>query len=197
MRLLDDQLTKRRHDVNVGINGKTTPLSIGLGVGSPQGGAHKDTILFGPELEFGNVVGNHIKKQVLLLKYAKRGDVAPTSQQPVPSRRPLRRRTSCSPRVHRAHPQVRPYTKTGGRFSQRLRARRGREFAARTAPATSACLMTRKALRLRMRPIPAATSVVRDAKTPTAAVRALSTRTGASAIRTRISYRDRVARQAM
>lgn len=27
-------------------------------------------MLFGPELEFGNVVGNHIKKQVLLLKYA-------------------------------------------------------------------------------------------------------------------------------
>ena len=26
--------------------------------------------MFGPELEFGNVVGNHIKKQVLLLKYA-------------------------------------------------------------------------------------------------------------------------------
>ena len=108
MRLLDDQLTKRRHDVNVGINGKTTPLSIGLGVGSPQGGAHKDTILFGPELEFGNVVGNHIKKQVLLLKYAKGGDVAPTSQQLVP-------RLGASdgvPRAHlaytRAHPQVRP-----------------------------------------------------------------------------------------
>ena len=31
---------------------------------------HVDSVLFGPELEFGNVVGNHIKKQVLLLKYA-------------------------------------------------------------------------------------------------------------------------------
>ena len=69
--------TKRRHDVNVEINGYshprrgvTTPLSVGLGVGDPYGGVHADTILFGPELEFGNVVGNHIKKQVLLLKYA-------------------------------------------------------------------------------------------------------------------------------
>ena len=35
-------------------------------------------LLFGPELQFGNVVGNHIKKQVLLLKYAVGGDVAPT-----------------------------------------------------------------------------------------------------------------------
>ena len=77
MRLLDDQLTKRRHDVNVVIEGynhplkgKTTPLSVGLGVGDPHEGAHADTILFGPELQFGNVVGNHIKKQVLLLKYA-------------------------------------------------------------------------------------------------------------------------------
>ena len=69
--------TKRRHDVNVEINGYnhplkgvTTPLSVGLGVGDPHGGAHEDSILFGPELQFGNVVGNHIKKQVLLLKYA-------------------------------------------------------------------------------------------------------------------------------
>ena len=67
----------RRHDVNVEINGYnhplrgvTTPLSVGLGVGDPHGGAHEDSILFGPELQFGNVVGNHIKKQVLLLKYA-------------------------------------------------------------------------------------------------------------------------------
>ena len=85
MRLLDDQLTKRRHDVNVEINGyehrlkgQTTNLSIGLGVGNPHDGVGSDTILFGPELEFGNVVGNHIKKKVLLLKYAVGGDVAPT-----------------------------------------------------------------------------------------------------------------------
>ena len=84
-RLLDDQFTNRRHDVKVEINGynhpfkgKETPLSIGLGIGNPYGGAHSDTILFGPELQFGNVVGNHIKKQVLLLKYAVGGDVAPT-----------------------------------------------------------------------------------------------------------------------
>ena len=69
--------TKRRHDVNIEVNGyegphkgKTRPLSIGFGVGKPHGEAHADTILFGPELQFGNVVGNHIKKQVLLLKYA-------------------------------------------------------------------------------------------------------------------------------
>ena len=69
--------TKRRHDVNVELNGYghplqgvTTPLSIGLGIGTPHGEAHADTILFGPELQFGNIVGNHIKKQVLLLKYA-------------------------------------------------------------------------------------------------------------------------------
>ena len=85
MRLLDDQFTKRRRDVNVEINGynhprkgQTTPLSVGLGVGNPYGGVHSDSILFGPELQFGNVVGNHIKKQVLLLKYAVGGDVAPT-----------------------------------------------------------------------------------------------------------------------
>ena len=83
MRPLDD--TKRRHDVNVELNGyshpfkgTSTPLSVGLGVGNPHGGAHEDSILFGPELQFGNVVGNHIKKQVLLLKYAVGGDVAPT-----------------------------------------------------------------------------------------------------------------------
>ena len=40
------------------------------GIGNPYGGAHEDSVLFGPELEFGNVVGNHIKKQVLLIKYA-------------------------------------------------------------------------------------------------------------------------------
>ena len=68
---------KRRHDVNVELNGywhplkgQTKPLSVGFGIGNPHGGAHADTILFGPELQFGNVVGNHIKKQVLLLKYA-------------------------------------------------------------------------------------------------------------------------------
>ena len=83
MRPLDD--TKRRHDVNVELNGYShpfkgtiTPLSVGLGVGNPHGGAHEDSILFGPELQFGNVVGNHIKKQVLLLKYAVGGDVVPT-----------------------------------------------------------------------------------------------------------------------
>ena len=65
--------TKRRDDVNVELNGYwhplegvTTDLSVGLG----NGGEHADMLLFGPELQFGNIVGNHIKKQVLLLKYA-------------------------------------------------------------------------------------------------------------------------------
>ena len=77
---------KRRHDVNVELNGYghplqgvTTPLSVGLGIGTPHGGAHEDSILFGPELQFGNVVGNHIKKQVLLLKYAVGGSYAAAS----------------------------------------------------------------------------------------------------------------------
>ena len=72
--------TKRRYDVNIEINGYkhplkgvTTPLFVGVGVGDPSKGAHEDSIFFGPELQFGNVVGNHIKKQVLLLKYAKSG----------------------------------------------------------------------------------------------------------------------------
>ena len=66
-----------RDDVKININGyshplqgKSTPLSVGFGIGNPYGGAHEDSVLFGPELEFGNVVGNHIKKQVLLIKYA-------------------------------------------------------------------------------------------------------------------------------
>ena len=68
--------SNRRHDVNLEIlvnhplQGRTLPLTTGLGVGNPYDEAHDDSVLFGPELEFGNVVGNHIKKQVLLLKYA-------------------------------------------------------------------------------------------------------------------------------
>ena len=64
--------SNRRHDVNLEIlvnhplQGRTLPLTTGLGVGNPYDEAHDDSVLFGPELEFGNVVGNHIKKQVLL-----------------------------------------------------------------------------------------------------------------------------------
>jgi len=68
--------SNRRHDVSYAVLvnhplvGKTLPLTTGLGVGNPYDEAHDDSALFGTELEFGNVVGNHIKKQVLLLKYA-------------------------------------------------------------------------------------------------------------------------------
>ena len=198
MRLLDDQLTKRRHDVNVEINGyehrlkgQTTNLSIGLGVGNPHDGVRSDTILFGPELEFGNVVGNHIKKKVLLLKYAVGGDVAPTSQQLVPSTLGVSHGVPRAHLTYTARPQVRPYTRPGGHLAQRIIARRGREFAARTAAANSACLMTRKTSRLRIRPMNAATSVVRHVTTQNAAMRTLSR---ASAII--ISCRPRVATQA-
>ena len=51
----------------------TGPLTIGQGVSIPYESPHDDSIFFGPELQFGNVVGDHIKKRVLLLKYAKGG----------------------------------------------------------------------------------------------------------------------------
>ena len=86
--------TKRRDDVKVELNGYghpfkgvTTDLSVGLG----NGGEHADMLLFGPELQFGNVVGNHIKKQVLLLKYAVGGSTLYKSWRPpsAVTKRPL------------------------------------------------------------------------------------------------------------
>ena len=96
--------SNRRHDVSYAVLtdhplvGKTVPLTTGLGVGNPYGEAHDDSVLFGPELEFGNVVGNHIKKQVLLIKYAKGGSslyAARTPQTP-----PAAHMTPCAPRSH-------------------------------------------------------------------------------------------------
>ena len=64
-------------DVNVELDGYTnslggqaSPLTVGLGIGNIHGGASEGTILFGPELQFGHVAGDHIEKKVLLLKYA-------------------------------------------------------------------------------------------------------------------------------
>eukprot|EP00964_Phaeocystis_antarctica_P056817 scaffold33566_cov46-Phaeocystis_antarctica.AAC.2 len=51
-----------RQDVNVEHDGyshkldETTPLTVDLGIGTPHGGAHPDSVFFGPELQFGHVV---------------------------------------------------------------------------------------------------------------------------------------------
>ena len=95
--------SNRRQDVSYAVLtdhplvGKTVPLTTGLGVGNPYDEAHDDSLLFGPELEFGNVVGNHIKKQVLLLKYAKGGSSLYAARTP---QTPPANMTPCAPRSH-------------------------------------------------------------------------------------------------
>ena len=73
-------LQVKRQDVNVeldgydhSLGGQASPLTVGLGIGEAHGGAAEGTIFFGPELQFGHVVGDHIEKKVLLLKYAEGG----------------------------------------------------------------------------------------------------------------------------
>ena len=53
----------RRDDVDVALNdiSETSPLTVGLG---------QDSNSFGPELQFGHVVGAHIAQRVLLVKVA-------------------------------------------------------------------------------------------------------------------------------
>ena len=69
----------KRYDVDVELNGYShslsgvsNPLSVGLGIGNDRHAAsgHTNFVFFGPELQFGHVVGDRIGKQVLILKYA-------------------------------------------------------------------------------------------------------------------------------